>query len=115
MNKKQDFEYLDEKFPKGKSKLRGEAMVLLALSRQEREKEILDMVINSVKKCYADFKWSIVHRKEFAEGFRNRLDELIFMYLRIKNITFIDACLELMVNHGDLNREELKQKTKERK
>jgi len=37
-------EYLDEKFPKGKSKLRGEAMVLLALTKQEEQEKILQMI-----------------------------------------------------------------------
>lgn len=35
-----DEEYLDEKFTKGKSKLRGEAMVLMALAREVGRKEI---------------------------------------------------------------------------
>ena len=37
-------EYLDEKFPKGKSKLRGEAMVLLALAKQEEQERILQII-----------------------------------------------------------------------
>ena len=35
-----DIEYLDEKFPKGKTKFRGEAMVLLAMARQQGKIEI---------------------------------------------------------------------------
>jgi hypothetical protein len=36
----EDEKYLDEKFPKGKTKFRREAMVLLALARKEGRKEI---------------------------------------------------------------------------
>jgi len=39
---KDDEEYLDEKFPKGKSKLRGEAMVLLALARKVGREEVIE-------------------------------------------------------------------------
>jgi hypothetical protein len=38
MNK--DTDYLEEHFPKGKTKFRGEAMVLLALSRQVGKEEL---------------------------------------------------------------------------
>ena len=38
MNEK-DIEYLDEQFPKGKTKFRGEAMVLLALARKHGEEK----------------------------------------------------------------------------
>jgi len=37
-------EYLDKEFPKGKTKFRGQAMVLLALARQQREKEIKEKI-----------------------------------------------------------------------
>lgn len=36
---KKDEEYLDEEFPKGKTKFRGQAMVLLALARREGKKQ----------------------------------------------------------------------------
>jgi uncharacterized protein YuzE len=37
IKKDQDIDYLDEKFPKGQDKRRGEALVLLALARKEGE------------------------------------------------------------------------------
>jgi len=43
-----DEEYLDEQFPKGKTKFRGQAMVLLALARIEgarkKDEEFLKMI-----------------------------------------------------------------------
>ena len=49
MSKEQEYEdYLDEKFPKGKDKRRGEALVVGALGiikgRQEREAEIIEII-----------------------------------------------------------------------
>jgi hypothetical protein len=37
-----EIEYLDEKFPKGKCKLRGEAMVLLTLARKQATQTCLE-------------------------------------------------------------------------
>lgn len=54
----EDEEYLDEKFPKGMSKLRGEAMVLLALARrrgkQEAQKMFLEEIDEWVEECIGD-------------------------------------------------------------
>ena len=44
----EDEEYLDEKFPKGKSKLRGEAMVLLALARRKGKQEAQKMFLEEI-------------------------------------------------------------------
>ena len=53
-----DIEYLDEKFPKGKSKLRGEAMVLLALARLQGQK---------TNKDFLEFlSWIESHEKDIA-------------------------------------------------
>ena len=45
---KTDEEYLDKEFPKGKTKFRGQAMVLLALAKQEgkqaEQKRILELI-----------------------------------------------------------------------
>ena len=56
-NKEEDIGYLDEKFPKGESKLRGEAMVLLALAREEGKQsalkqfeELIDNKLNNLWK-----------------------------------------------------------------
>ena len=54
---KEDEEYLDKEFPKGKTKFRGQAMVLLALARHQREKEILEIIDKeAVFPAYQDFK-----------------------------------------------------------
>ncbi len=57
MKTEKDIEYLDEKFPKGKTKFRGEAMVLLTLARIEGEqkrnaevKQIIDKGLKETEK-----------------------------------------------------------------
>jgi len=47
-------EYLDEKFPKGKNKLRGEAMVLLALAKRNEQKRILEIIEKGL--LFSDFQ-----------------------------------------------------------
>ena len=44
-------EYLDEQFPKGKTKFRGQAMVLLALAREEGRLQALADVEKIIDKC----------------------------------------------------------------
>ena len=46
-----DIEYLDKEFPKGKTKFRGEAMVLLALAREEGENELRKKEIEFLMTC----------------------------------------------------------------
>ena len=46
--REEDIEYLDKMFPKGESKLRGEAMVLLALARKEGKHQF-DNQIEAIK------------------------------------------------------------------
>jgi len=46
-----DIEYLDEQFPKGKTKFRGQAMVLLALSRTQGRAEALEEMRHYKNKC----------------------------------------------------------------
>jgi len=41
---KKSIEYLDEEFPKGKSKLRGEAMVLMAMVAIDEREKICEMI-----------------------------------------------------------------------
>ena len=48
---KKDEEYLDKEFPKGKTKFRGQAMVLLALARnqgRQEERERINKTINEL-------------------------------------------------------------------
>ena len=54
----EDEEYLDEKFPKGKSKLRGEAMVLLALARRRGKQEAQKMFLEEIDKLQSDTYYS---------------------------------------------------------
>ena len=43
-NNEKDIEYLDKEFPKGETKFRGQAMVLLALARREGEQKAIKEV-----------------------------------------------------------------------
>ena len=47
MKTKKAEQYLDKEFPKGKTKFRGQAMVLIALSREEERKRILKLIDKS--------------------------------------------------------------------
>ena len=70
MNK--TIEYLNEKFPKGKSKLRGEAMVLLALAIQEKEiSKILSYKTLSKRYSFA------LKRNEELENENRKLKEVL--------------------------------------
>ena len=57
MKIEEDIEYLDKEFPKGETKFRGQAMVLLALSREVGKKEALKDFIEKIKiKVLTDWK-----------------------------------------------------------
>lgn len=58
----EDIEYLDENFPKGKSKFRGEAMVLLALARRQGKSEGIKESIKIIE------KWKSCHWFESGEN-----------------------------------------------
>jgi hypothetical protein len=64
----EDIEYLDEKFPKGKSKLRGEAMVLLAKARMGERKRCLE-IIEKLKPINSEYKYS----NEYIEDWMSEL------------------------------------------
>lgn len=64
---KKDIDYLDEKFPKGKTKFRGEAMVLLTLARQVGKEN----VVKEYEEYLDDYK------KEQRELVRQEVLELI--------------------------------------
>ena len=67
-------EYLDEKFPKGKNKLRGEAMVLLALAKrneQERILEIIDIMRKDLNN--PDYSYSNEWIENFLEGLKAKI------------------------------------------
>lgn len=54
--KEEDIEYLDKEFPKGKTKFRGQAMVLLALAREQGKQETLKNEIKNQKKSRKTFQ-----------------------------------------------------------
>ena len=57
-----DEEYLDKEFPKGKTKFRGQAIVLLALAREQGRlemKEDVEKIIDEIKdNCLIDIETS---------------------------------------------------------
>ena len=68
-----DEEYLDEQFPKGETKFRGQAMVLLALARQVGQKaerkrilELIDEFSNPYPKDI--FLWDNKEKLDFNRG-----------------------------------------------
>ena len=63
-------EYLDEKFPKGKNKLRGEAMVLLALAKRNEQERILE-IIDIMRKDLNNPDYS--YSNEWIENFLEEL------------------------------------------
>ena len=58
-NDEHDIKYLDEKFPKG-NKQRGEAMVLVALAREQGYAKALD----DVTKIIDEWKWDWIRLKQ---------------------------------------------------
>ena len=63
-------EYLDQEFPKGKTKFRGQAMVLLALTKQEKDKEASEKV-EELKTRVNDF-----YNTMGREGILGAIDEI---------------------------------------
>jgi len=80
----QEIEYLDEKFPKGKSKLRGEAMVLLALTKQETKSKILQLQDKFVEDVIQE-----VRLKAKCVGEGTYSNPITMQYLETKDITEI--------------------------
>jgi len=74
-----DLEYLDEKFPKGKTKFRGEAMVLLALARKEGRaegKKELQEYREGLSSSEKQVSLHINRGNEFQEKYNNLLKKV---------------------------------------
>lgn len=65
-----DEEYLDKKFPKGETKFRGEAMVLLALAREVGKEEAINEFIALIDDCPTNY------HKDYATGVQNTTIEV---------------------------------------
>lgn len=61
-----DMDYLDEQFPKGKTKFRGQAMVLLAFAREEGKSETKKEFLEFLE----DIDWSDEPFTEVQEKIR---------------------------------------------
>lgn len=75
------------------------------MENKMNKKDIMTMLKQRIGTCYEDLLYARSHKfKElYIEGFRNRLDELILMYHRIQNISFMEACKKLLVNYKDVD------------
>ena len=71
----EDEKYLDEKFPKGKSKLRGEAMVLLTLARRRGKQEAQKMFLEEELEFFRELLFSY-NSRWFKEKIKKRIEEL---------------------------------------
>ncbi len=73
------------------------------------KEDIIRLLKERIKSCYKDLLFARSqkgYRKDWIEGFRSRLDELILVYHEIYNIDFVNACEELGVKYQDVNTEE---------
>ena len=71
--------------------------------------EIINLLKSRIKSCYENLQFAKDqkgYRKDWTEGFRCRVDELILMYQEIQGISFVDACKELNINYQDINVQE---------
>ena len=73
-------EYLNEKFPKGKNKFRGQAMVLLALAKQEAIKQGYAKALDDVKKIIYDMKHNLLAdnmtKEELCDSIKEQIAKL---------------------------------------
>ena len=101
-----DEDYLDKEFPKGKTKFRGQAMVLLTLARKEGQKAEREIRLKDELKflegkemfdfiMYAD--WGVSH--EIPEFITKRIEELKKQMEKDNNQTAL--LLEEMKNFRD--------------
>ncbi len=77
MKTEKDVEYLEEKFPKGETKFRGEAMVLLSLARMQGVKERNTEVKQAIEEIINDIgEDSESWKSHGKEGFNELLQKL---------------------------------------
>ena len=68
MNKEQEYEdYLDEKFPKGKDKRRGEALVVGALGIIKGRQEEREKIIGIIPKCIERGQFNMAYFKSLIK------------------------------------------------
>jgi len=62
--KEEDIEYLEKEFPKGKTRFRGQAMVLLTLAREQGEQSQKQNEIKFLKDLYNhNWTWEQIHKE----------------------------------------------------
>jgi hypothetical protein len=68
---KESIEYLDEQFPKGKNKFRGNAMVLIAITRREEEDKWIEFIEKLKEKVLTNWKG----QNEFVDWIDRKIGE----------------------------------------
>ncbi len=82
-----------------------EADALMDLARRDEREEFYKLLEENIKRNYESLLYTRGmhnHNEIWAEGFRNRVDELILIWHIIKDISFVDACKELNIKYQDL-------------
>lgn len=59
--------------------------------------------ITGIHKDFLFFKVNRPEKKDWIEGYRSRLDELLLLWHEIHGISFIDACKEFHILYEDLD------------
>lgn len=72
--------------------------------------DMMKLLINRIEHCYKQLVQArTISRhsgKEYVEGLRCRLDELILYYHLVRNISFVEACNELNIDYHEVNMED---------
>jgi len=85
---------------------------------QSEDGQIIKLLKERIKSCHKDLMFAKNqkrYRKDWIEGFRSRLDELLLIWHELHNISFIDSCEEFNINYKDVDTEEVKDKKSEPK
>ncbi len=71
------------------------------------EKETITKLLRSrIKSNYRDLLFTrnnLAKRKDWIEGYRSRLDELLLLWHEIHDISFIQACDEFEIKYKDVD------------
>ncbi len=73
---------------------------------QDTKSEPIKLLKERIKICHKDLlfaKSQKGYRKDWIEGFRSRLDELLLVWHELHNISFIDACKEFGIRYHDVD------------
>lgn len=78
-----------------------------------KSKEIIELLEGQINRGYNDLLFARSqrgYRKDWLEGFRSRLDELLLLWHIIHDISFIEACKEFGIDYQEVNTEPSKER-----